>query len=174
MWTRQDSNLQLRACHSVLSIKLLALKNTSILTNRCSVLSKILINLLFNYSLIWNILQEHRTDSNHRRTGNIPTPSCHWKYDTLLYCCQLCALPHIWKPCLLTKILLSVSSRASNAPLRTTKYIVADCLLPHLLITGWLLTIYSTAWFIMCFLALGATSYLTQCENLRSDTIPDF
>ena len=51
---------------------------------------------------------------------------------------------------------------------------MADCLLPHLLITGWLLTIYSTAWFMMCFLALGATSYLTQCENLRSDTIPDF
>ena len=48
MWTRQDLNLQIRACHGVLSIKLLALKNTSILTNRCSILSFI-ANLLFIY-----------------------------------------------------------------------------------------------------------------------------
>ena len=34
---------------------------------------------------------------------------------------------------------------------------MADCLLPHLLITGWLLTIYSIAWFIMPFLGLDAT-----------------
>ena len=50
MWTGQDSNLQIRACHGVLSIKLLALKNTSILTNRCSVLSKIFI---LKYSLTY-------------------------------------------------------------------------------------------------------------------------
>ena len=41
LWTRQDSNLQLLCFHKVLSIKLPDLKNTSILTNRCSVLSKI-------------------------------------------------------------------------------------------------------------------------------------
>ena len=34
---------------------------------------------------------------------------------------------------------------------------MANCLLPHLLITGWLLTIYSIAWFIMPFLGLDAT-----------------
>lgn len=34
---------------------------------------------------------------------------------------------------------------------------MANCLLPHLLITGWLLTIYSIAWFMMPFLWLDAT-----------------
>ena len=53
MWTGQDLNLQIRACHGVLSIKLLALKNTSILTNRCSALYKIFI---LKYSLTYYLI----------------------------------------------------------------------------------------------------------------------
>lgn len=69
--------------------------------------------------------------------------------------------------------LLSVSSRASNSSLRTKVHLGKSSAtspahrwvaLNHLL----------HRLDMVCFLALGATSYLTQCENLRSDTIPDF
>ena len=50
----------------------------------------------------------------------MPYTIFHWKYYALYMFCQLCALPHIWKPCLLTDFLLSVSSRAANyAPHKT-------------------------------------------------------
>ena len=71
--------------------------------------------------------------------------------------CQLCALPHIQKPCLLTDFcfpfLLVPQTTLHIRPL----CFMANCLLPHLLSTGWLLTIYSIAWFIMPFLGLDAT-----------------
>ena len=76
---------------------------------------------------------------------------------------------------------------------QTTLYIrplcfMADCLLPHLLITGWLLTIYSIAWFIMPFLGLDATqrgkydyyskscgrSYLPYSFIIRVSRVLDF
>ena len=87
----------------------------------------------------------------------MPYTIFHWKYYALYMFCQLCALPHIWKPCLLTDFcfpfLLVPQTTLHIRPL----CFMADCLLPHLLITGWLLTIYSIAWFIMPFLGLDAT-----------------
>ena len=70
--------------------------------------------------------------------------------------------------------LLSVSSHAANVPLRTTLKIhrgrlSATSPAHHRMAINHLLHRLD----MMCFLALGATSYLTQCENLRSDTIPD-
>lgn len=69
--------------------------------------------------------------------------------------------------------LLSVSSRAANyAPHRLTMLhgeLSATSPAHHRMAINHLLHRLD----MMCFLALGATSYLTQCENLRSDTIPD-
>ena len=75
---------------------------------------------------------------------DIPHTICLLKVDALIYFVGMVRY-HQFKSHAYRRILLSVSSRASNVPLRTLWYIVADCLLPHLLITGWLLTIYSTA-----------------------------
>ena len=47
-------------------------------------------------------LEGCRMDSNHLRTGIIPIPSILLKVRHLYMFCQLCALPHIQKPCLLT------------------------------------------------------------------------
>ena len=70
--------------------------------------------------------------------------------------------------------LLSVSSRAANyAPHKTIMLhgeLSATSPAHHRMAINHLLHRLD----MMCFLALGATSYLTQCENLRSDTIPDF
>ena len=44
---------------------------------------------------------------------------------------------------------------------------MANCLLPHLLITGWLLTIYSIAWFMMPFLGLDATQRESMITTQR-------
>ena len=72
------------------------------------------------------------------------------------------------------RILLSVSSRAANyAPHRLTMLhgeLSATSPAHHRMAINHLLHRLD----MMCFLALGATSYLTQYENLRSDTIPDF
>ena len=70
--------------------------------------------------------------------------------------------------------LLSVSSRAADyAPHRLTMLhgeLSATSPAHHRMAINHLLHRLD----MMCFLALGATSYLTQCENLRSGTIPDF
>ena len=72
------------------------------------------------------------------------------------------------------RILLSVSSRAANyAPHRLTMLhgeLSATSPAHHRMAINHLLHRLD----MMCFLALGATSYLTKYENLRSDTIPDF
>ena len=52
--------------------------------------------------LLWKKLEGCRMDSNHHRTGIFPTPSDRLKVRHLYMFCQLCALPHIQKPCLLT------------------------------------------------------------------------
>ena len=71
------------------------------------------------------------------------------------------------------RILLSVSSRAANyAPHRLTMLhgeLSATSPAHHRMAINHLLHRLD----MMCFLALGATSYLTQYENLRSDTIPE-
>ena len=64
MWTRQDSNLQIRACHGVLSIKLLALKIH--LFSRTDVVFFLLLLTYFLFMFNMEILKGHRTDSNHR------------------------------------------------------------------------------------------------------------
>ena len=71
------------------------------------------------------------------------------------------------------RILLSVSSHAANVPLRTLKIhrgrLSATSPAHHRMAINHLLHRLD----MMCFLALGATSYLTKYENLRSDTIPE-
>ena len=105
--------------------------------------------------------------------GQSPYHLTDWKYDILIYFCRHGALPPIWKPCLPTDFAFR-SSRASNAPLRTIKIhrgrLSATSPAHHRMAINHLLHRLD----MMCFLALGATSYLTKCENLRSDTIPDF
>ena len=79
-----------------------------------------------------------------------------WKYDTLYVLSAWCV----------TTNLKAMLTDGFCFPFllvpQTTLHIgslcfMANCLLPHLLITGWLLTIYSIAWFIMPFLGLDAT-----------------
>ena len=115
----------------------------------------------------------HRVDSNHHRTGTIPIPSDLLKVDALIYFVGMVRY-HQFESHAYRRILLSVSSRASNVPLRTLKIhrgrLSATSPAHHRMAINHLLHRLD----MMCFLALGATSYLTKCENLRSDTIPDF
>ena len=114
----------------------------------------------------------HRVDSNHRRTGTIPIPSDLLKVDALIYFVGMVRY-HQFESHAYRRILLSASSRASNVPLHTLKIhrgrLSATSPAHHRMAINHLLHRLD----MMCFLALGATSYLTKCENLRSDTIPD-
>ena len=114
-------------------------------------------------------------DSNHHRTGTIPIPSDRLKVRYPLYFLSAWRVTTNLKALLTDGFLLSVSSRAANyAPLRTIKIhrgrLSATSPAHHRMAINHLLHRLD----MMCFLALGATSYLTKCENLRSDTIPDF
>ena len=115
----------------------------------------------------------HRVDSNHRRTGTIPIPSDRLKVRYPLYFFVGMVRYHQFESHAYRRILLSVSSRASNVPLRTLKIhrgrLSATSPAHHRMAINHLLHRLD----MVCFLALGATSYLTKCENLRSDTIPD-
>ena len=102
-----------------------------------------------------------------------PHTICLLKVDALIYFVGIVRY-HQFESHAYRRILLSVSSRASNAPLRTIKIhrgrLSATSPAHHRMAINHLLHRLD----MMCFLALGATSYLTKCENLRSDTIPDF
>ena len=65
-------------------------------------------------------MSEHRTDSNHRRTGLCPTPSCLLKVLCSLYVLSAMCVTTYLKAMLTDGFLLSVSSRAANyAPHKT-------------------------------------------------------
>ena len=113
-------------------------------------------------------------DSNHHRTGSIPIPSILLKVRYPL-CFVGMVRYHQFESHAYRRILLSVSSHAANVPLRTALKIhrgrlSATSPAHHRMAINHLLHRLD----MMCFLALGATSYLTKYENLRSDTIPDF
>ena len=113
-------------------------------------------------------------DSNHHRTGIIPIPSILLKVRHPYIFFVGMVRYHQFESHAYRRILLSVSSRAANyAPHRLTMLhgeLSATSPAHHRMAINHLLHRLD----MMCFLALGATSYLTQCENLRSDTIPDF
>ena len=104
---------------------------------------------------------------------DIPHTICLLKVDALIYFVGMVRY-HQFESHAYRRILLSVSSRASNVPLRTLKIhrgrLSATSPAHHRMAINHLLHRLD----MMCFLALGATSYLTKYENLRSDTIPDF
>ena len=104
---------------------------------------------------------------------DIPHTICLLKVDALIYFVGMVRY-HQFESHAYRRILLSVSSRAANyAPHRLTMLhgeLSATSPAHHRMAINHLLHRLD----MMCFLALGATSYLTKYENLRSDTIPDF
>ena len=104
---------------------------------------------------------------------DIPHTICLLKVDALIYFVGMVRY-HQFESHAYRRILLSVSSRAANyAPHKTIMLhggLSATSPAHHRMAINHLLHRLD----MMCFLALGATSYLTKYENLRSDTIPDF
>ena len=115
----------------------------------------------------------HRVDSNHHRTGTIPIPSDRLKVLYPLYILSAwCATTNL-------KAMLTdgFAFRFFSCLKRSAPYLMvhrgrlsATSPAHHRMAINHLLHRLD----MMCFLALGATSYLTKYENLRSDTIPDF
>ena len=95
--------------------------------------------------LLWKKLEGCRVDSNHHRTGIIPIPSDRLKVrHPYIFLSAWCATTN-------SKAMLTDGFCFPFLLVpQTTLHIgslcfMANCLLPHLLITGWLLTIYSNA-----------------------------
>ena len=83
MWTRQDSNLYLLCCTRFYQLNYSPLKIH--LFSRTDVVFFLLLLTYFLFMFNMEILKEHRTDSNHRRTGIFPTPSS--AESTMLFIC---------------------------------------------------------------------------------------
>ena len=102
------------------------------------------------------ILKEHRTDSNHRRTEIFPTPSS-TESTMLLYVLSAMCVTTYLKAMLTDGFLLSVSSRAANyAPHKTIMLhgeLSATSPAHHRMAINHLLQRFD----MMCFLALVAT-----------------
>ena len=136
-------------------------KNRHILTNlteKCRLIIREFENM---YKLYFEWKWEgHRVDSNHHRTGTIPIPSDLLKVDALIYFVGMVRY-HQFESHAYRRILLSASSRASNVPLHTLKIhrgrLSATSPAHHRMAINHLLHRPD----MMCFLALGATSYLT-------------
>ena len=86
--------------------------------------------------------------------------------------CRHGALPPIQKPCLPTDFafrFFSCLKRSAPYPLVHRGRLSATSPAHHRMAINHLLHRLD----MLCFLALGATSYLTKYENLHSDTIPE-
>ena len=115
------------------------------LFSRTDVVFFLLLLTYFLFMFNMEILKEHRTDSNHRRTEIFPTPSSTESTMLLYVLSAMCVTTYL--KAMLTDgffcfpFLLVPQTTLHIRPL----CFMANCLLPHLLITGWLLTIYSIA-----------------------------
>ena len=114
------------------------------LFSRTDVAFFLLLLTYFLFMFNMEILKEHRTDSNHRRTEIFPTPSS-TESTMLLYVLSAMCVTTYLKAMLTDGFCFPFLLVPQTTLHRGSLCFMANCLLPHLLITGWLLTIYSIA-----------------------------